>query len=183
MSGRHAQPRAGHLSRGKVLALLSAMLVALTLLVPAPEQTEASWTDGENAKATFTATSVPAPIIRSCTAASLLSKTTTVKWEMPTNSTYSANDITTSGGQDLLGLGLGIGLIAGGSTTGPDGSGIFTTKYSEGVLGGLLGLSGPFYLGIYGTPPTTGWSSPLSVVKATPNLLGLTTKCEVIQNG
>ncbi|MCW4458678.1 hypothetical protein [Microbacterium sp. MPKO10] len=164
---------------GRLVAGLLFVLVALALFLPAPQETEASWTDSESVAARFTAAVVPAPVIQSCSAGSLLNKSITVKWTMPPSSGYGPSQVSTSGGKDLLSLGIGVGLLAGGSTSGPDGTGVYTTQYSQGLLSGLLGLGGPFYLGIYGTT-ASGWDSPLSVVKATPALLGLTSKCELV---
>ncbi|QPZ37512.1 hypothetical protein [Paramicrobacterium chengjingii] len=182
MSGRHAPPRAGHLGRGKVLALLSAILVALTLLMPAPEQTEASWTDGELAGATLVATTVPAPHITSCTASNvlLLGPRIILTWTVPNNA-YAGSDIEVYGNKDVAGLLNGIGLLSGASTTGPS-NGVYTTTYSGGLLGSLLGSSA-FYVGMEGVAPASGWKSKLSYVTATiPALLGSGT-CSVTVNG
>lgn len=88
MTGRHAQPRAPRSRSAQLAALLGALLVAVTLLVPAPEQTEASWADAEAASATLTASTLNAlPGGISCAngGETLVPTTATISWTPPAN--------------------------------------------------------------------------------------------------
>lgn len=86
MSGRHARPRVRRLGRGKIVALLSALLVTLTLVMPLPEQTDASWTDGESTRGTVTAL-ILNPILTPVTCTDipvpLLPTAARISWQAP----------------------------------------------------------------------------------------------------
>lgn len=66
MSGRHVKSSTARFRRGRTVAVLTALLVVLALVAPMPDQTEASWADGEVTTAKLTAMTVRAPQSLAC---------------------------------------------------------------------------------------------------------------------
>lgn len=113
--------------------LTAASFAAVLLLTPAPAQTEAAWTDGESASATFTAMTLVAPSMTECTYSPALagSSTISIKWRPPGNMTFQPGpnvdyrlDLEDSAGQLA-----GAVQITSFNTTGPAG-GVYTSNVS-----------------------------------------------------
>ncbi|MDQ0574511.1 hypothetical protein [Agromyces albus] len=101
--------------------------------------TDAGWSEATVAKGEFFALTVVAPTILGCTAGGTdLSPTLTAQWSFPVGSGYTApTNINLYYSND--GLLSNLVLIgAGASTSGPNGSGVYTTTYNIGLLGGVL---------------------------------------------
>jgi len=90
MTGRHARPktRANRMPRVRVLAAITAFVLALTVITPKPEATEAAWTDGELTSSTLAANTLLPPSNVSCSVGrvlidGLLQQAVTVTWSPP----------------------------------------------------------------------------------------------------
>ncbi|MBT2499036.1 hypothetical protein J7E25_07990 [Agromyces sp. ISL-38] len=111
-----------------------ALWAALTLSALS-SATDAGWNEATRATGSYTALTLVAPTIVSCTAAGTLSKTLVAVWSFPPGSGYTAptniNLYYSSNGviANLLPIG------AGGATTTGSGEGPYTTTYNLGVLG------------------------------------------------
>jgi hypothetical protein len=101
----------------------------------------------------------------------------TVTWRFPSGSSYTAPPnvayFVAQGG--LLGNLVSVLLGSDLSTTGPV-SGIYTTKYQAGILGGLLGGSYGVYLQ---TVDGSQWTSTLASATASMGLLGANPQCVI----
>ncbi|MBV1777833.1 hypothetical protein KRR55_01755 [Paeniglutamicibacter sp. ABSL32-1] len=153
---------------GAAAAMCAGLLVAL---VP-PAATTAAWTDAEHSSAGFAALVVPAPVIDSCTAESVLVNLSLrprviLTWHYPSVGYTRAGAQYWSGTSvaNLAQVSEGNGL----STTGAD-PGPYTSTFQGGLLAGLLG--GTAHVGI-SAGHASGWSSKISTARATfPLLVG-----------
>ncbi|HXH35667.1 MAG TPA: hypothetical protein VNJ54_14895 [Plantibacter sp.] len=153
---------------GAVLVVLAAVLVFAR---PAPMQTEAVWSDTEQAAGSFTALTVPSVAITSCVfnpnIVGLLSSFTVV-YTIPAgytiNYAYSPNASFTP-----------TTTITPTSTSGTT---TVTSTFGLGLLGGLLGSN--VYIGARLTLPSTTWSSPYRLVHGTSNALGTNGTCTIL---
>ncbi len=139
--------------------------------------TQASWTRDEAVAGTFTARVIAFPTILTCLFdPGLLGATPslTFTWKFDPSSSYTipGNVLYYGGSGGLLGI---VNLGGGLSTSGPNGSNVYTTTYQNGLLAGALGSSYGF--GIRATEPATGWTSKLSSVTASATLAGLAPQC------
>lgn len=159
----------------RAAAALAAVGVVAALVLPAPEQTEAAWSDPEYASGTFTAMTVPAPIYTSCSASGLLGLTAvlTITWRAPAGS----SGLTLEYGQsDSSGLLIPIiSSLLGNVETNPVAGdpGAYRTVVNIGLLGGLLG--GKKSIGLrYSLPNGANpWTSQYMKVTGTWYALGL----------
>lgn len=168
--------------RSAVAAAAAAMLLAL-LVAPAPQATEAVWTDREASAATVRAATLRPPQITSVACGPLLlnSNPITVSWRWPDAAApYPLPQDRAVWRQ----IGSSQDLSPQPATTGPDAAGVYTTRFSGGLLSGLLGglLGGSAALEVRTRLPTPGtdpWvSASSSRVDATwVTLLG-NTRCE-----
>lgn len=128
----------GRMSRAIALLVGCALLLAAGS-VGSAAQTEAAWSAGESATGSFTAMTVGAPTIVSCTAGgNVVTPTLTLRWSFPVGSGYT---VPTNVNLYYSNNGLIPNLLpitTGATTTGPDGGGVYTTTYSIGLLGGIL---------------------------------------------
>lgn len=147
-------------------ALLVAGAGLLISLVP-PTMTAARWTDAEHSSASFKAMTVPAPIIDTCTAESilvsgnLLTPSVTVTWHYPATG-YSLDNTKFWAGPTLANI-QDVSRDGVVSTTGPV-AGRYTSTFQGPILGGLLG--GSAEIGI-STEHTSSWSSEKSTAHIT----------------
>jgi hypothetical protein len=152
---------------------------ALSLSAVPSATTAATWTDADNASGSFQALTVPAPIIDSCTAQSILVNLSlrprvTITWHYPTTGYTTANaqySWSATGLANLAVLTEGNGV----STTGPV-AGVYTSTFQGGLLSGLLGASAD--IGI-STGHPSGWVSKKSTAHATFPLLVGTGTCTI----
>lgn len=157
--------------RLRIRASLAVCAVFLVASVP-PATTTAAWTDAEHSTAGFSALVVPAPVIDSCTAQSVLVNLSLrprviLTWHYPSSGYTRANAQYWSGTSvaNLVPVSEGNGV----STTGPD-PGPYTSTFQGGLLSGLLGGSAD--VGV-SAGHASGWSSKTSTVRATfPLLVG-----------
>ncbi|WP_411731216.1 hypothetical protein [Paeniglutamicibacter sp.] len=156
------------------LRICASLVVCAGLLVASvpPASTTATWTDAEHSSAGFSALEVPAPVIDSCTAQSVLVNLSlrprvTLTWHYPSTGYTRANAQYWSGTSvaNLAPVSDGNGV----STTGLD-PGPYTSTFQGGLLAGLLGGSADVGLS---AGHASGWSSKTSTVRATfPLLVG-----------
>lgn len=152
--------------------------LSLTLLtVSSTEPTLAAWTTTEYAASgALTAFTVPAPIIDTCTARSVLVGLSLVPrvvvvWHYPTArySSTNARYVNSNSGPNGFVPVAPANAVA---TTGPSG-GQYTSTFQGALLGGLLGGTG--WVGVATYDPM-GWTSKISYGTATfPLLVGLGT--------
>ena len=159
----------------RAAAALPAVGVVAALVLPAPEQTEAAWTDPEYAGGTFTAITVPAPeggATPQCKAAYVivLGSKLTVRWKVPSGApAYTSANVQYAKAVDGLLDPVTGPLLSSIDTTGTPSA--YTTVVSGGLLSGLLGNKITF--GIRFVDPTSGWTSKWLVTDATfPTILG-----------
>ena len=132
-----------HVGRAQLAAAAAVIAIAALAVSPPPSETTASFTDAEVASDTITAFIVPPPTVVSCTASGLLGlgATATLKWKFPAGSGYTVptNVQFWFANSSLIGDLL---QISGNTvTTGPDGTGTYTTVFGSGLLTNLLGGS------------------------------------------
>ncbi|TFD46203.1 hypothetical protein E3T55_17525 [Cryobacterium frigoriphilum] len=174
-----ARAGAGRTAR---LGLIGALLLALVGGVGSPAVTEAAFTDAEHGTSVaLTAIVVPAPIIDTCVAQTLLlslvlTPRVTITWHYPTAGYTGANARYFYSDTGLLGL-ISVPLGSGVTTTGPS-SGTYTSTFQGTLLAGILGGSADIGLG---AAHASGWVSPVSTAHATFPLLVGTGSC-VISN-
>lgn len=145
----------------RAAAALAAVGVVAALVLPAPEQTEAAWTDPEYAGGTFTAITVPAPtkgaeceIVGSLL--NLLSSSMTLTWKIPNQSGYSLSNarINYTGATGLVPV---TDTLLGSQLKTTDlGNGVYATKLTGALLGAVLG--GTRELSVSMQHPS-GWTS------------------------
>lgn len=165
--------------RGFLRATIVAVAAVVVALAPPPTATVAAWTDAEHASGNFQALTVPAPIIDTCTARSVLvnlslTPRVTLTWHYPSTDYTSANAQYWWSDSGILGL-IGVTIGSGVSTTGPVG-GVYTSTFQGSLLSGLLGGSADVGLS---TGHTSGWSSKTSTAHATFPLLVGTGTCTI----
>lgn len=162
-----------------VAGCLAAFAIAGTTLRPAV--TDASWGDAEVARGAFVATTIPKPVLSSCVLTSGAfgaNPAITVKWKFPAGTSYvvpaNVRYAVAKGGQaaNLAPVSPGTNL----STTGPDASLTYTTKYGSGLLTGLSG--GSYLVGIRSIG-SSGWTSPYSTALASMGTGGTNPVCNV----
>ena len=153
----------------------------LALLASTPGASVASFTDSEHATSTaLTAIVVPAPIIDTCVAQTVLVVLTltprvTITWHYPTagytgtNARYWYYD---TGLLTLVSVSLGSGV----TTSGPV-SGTYTSVYQGSLLAGLLGGSAD--VGV-SAAHSSGWLSTVSMAHANFPLLVGTGTCTIL---
>lgn len=122
------------------VAVLAAAALILTIgLAGWTRETEAAWSAGEVATGSFTAMTVGAPTIVSCTAGgNVVAPTLSLRWSFPVGSGYT---VPTNVNLYYSNNGLIPNLLpitTGATTTGPDAGGVYTTTYNIGLLGGIL---------------------------------------------
>ncbi|MDJ0376917.1 hypothetical protein [Cryobacterium sp. PH31-L1] len=163
------------------LGVLVIAAALASVLVPAGAHwTDATFTDAEHASSALTALVVPAPVIDTCTASSVLVSVSLVAprvvltWHYPTAG-YTAGNAryynSNSGVGGLTPVALGSGV----STTGPM-TGTYTTTFEGSLLGGLLGGSGD--VGV-AAAHASGWRSLISSAHATFPLLAGAGTCTI----
>lgn len=116
-----------------------ALGAALTLSAQS-SATDAGWSEASVARGDFAALTLVAPTIHSCTAGGTnVSPTLSAQWSFPVGSGYTAptNIHLYYSNNGLLSNLLRIGADDA-STSGPDGSGVYTTTYHIGRLGGVV---------------------------------------------
>ncbi|RCS61317.1 hypothetical protein [Microbacterium sp. JB110] len=157
-------------------------LLAVAVLVPSAQDTEAGWVDAEVGGAEFTADTVPTPIASrapGCVASGGLlglSPSVTIYWRIPPDGDgYTSEDaefgqlITGGVLEPLLG-----GLLGNTTTSGtPEG---YTTVVNSGLLTGLLGGSKSFGIRLTGRGD---WVSEWLVADASMGLAGVDPRCTV----
>ncbi|MDJ0338429.1 hypothetical protein [Cryobacterium sp. PH31-O1] len=131
------------------------------------------------AASTVTAIVVPAPVIDTCTASSVLVSLSLVPrvvltWHYPTGGYVATNARYYNSNSGIAGLTL-VSLGSGVSTTGPV-TGTYTSTFTGSLLGGLLGGSGD--VGV-ATAHSSGWRSLISSAHATFPLLVGTGTCTI----
>lgn len=155
--------------------LMTAVVAAAALLIALvpPTATAATWTDAEHVSGSFQALTVPAPVIDSCTAESVLVNLSlrprvTLTWHYPSTGYTLANAQfwwSATGLANMASVTGGNGV----STTGPA-AGVYTSTFQGGLLSGLLGGSADVGLT---TLHGSGWTSKMSTAHATfPLVLG-----------
>lgn len=159
---------------GRLLAAGVLVLVAVLMSSGVPSRTDAAWTTPVTAVASLDAVTVLPPTIVSCTASgSVLAPALSVRWSFPAGSGYSAREnlnlYYSNNGlvPSLLPIGSGT------TTTGPDSSGVHTTVYDIGLLGGILGTQAAVAF----ETKLGGWTSPRVTRVATWPLVVGTATC------
>lgn len=164
---------------GRTAAVGFAVTAVLLVGLPTSAVTEASFADAEHATATLTAFVVPAPVIDTCVASSLLvslSLTPRIRitWHYPVTG-FTGSDaryyFSSSGILGLASVSLGNGV----TTTGPS-SGTYTSTFQGSLLGGLLG--GTADVGVAAVH-SSGWVSLVSSAHGTFPLLIGTGTCTI----
>jgi len=175
-----------------VLAGLLGLGVLVALVVPAPQQTEAAWTDQENAAgSTTTSINVPEVVANAspaCTATGLLNLAPTVRiwWKLPPDAVAAGYTVANAEYGQIANEGLLEPILSNllsnvSTTTSGDG---YVTTISGTLLANLLG--GKKTLGIRlvypgpATPapvPDTRWRSDWLVANATFGVAGLGNTC------
>ncbi|MFC7405099.1 hypothetical protein [Georgenia alba] len=126
------------LRRCAAIAVVTGALAAGVF--PAPQQTEAAWSEPEHAASAFTSLRLVPPQVQSvgtCARPALLNPTQVVlqvRWRWPaTGQPYGSftaqNSAWAVGGTAAPNV----------QTTGPDSAGVYTTSFTNGLLDGLLG--------------------------------------------
>jgi hypothetical protein len=156
------------------LAAVAMLLVAGAALVVATQSTptDAAWSDPTAATDSFTALTVVAPTIVSCTAGgNVATPTLSVQWSFPAGSGYtSPTNINLYYSNNGLIPNL-LPITSGATTTGPTG-GVYTTTYNIGLLGGILSTQAAIGL----ETKVNGWTSPRVTRVATwPLVIGTAT--------
>lgn len=149
---------------GAVLALGAALAFSAQSTA-----TDAAWSDATRATGSYMALTVVAPTVVSCTAGgTVLSPTLLAQWSFPAGSGYTqpTNINLYYSNNGLLSNLLPIGT--GASTSGPNGSGVYTTTYNTGLLGGVLNRQAA--IGFETT--VNGWTSPRVTALARWPLIG-----------
>lgn len=156
------------------LAAAAAVTLALLLGASGPGRAEAAWSDSEHVSSVaMTALTVPAPVLDTCVASSVLvslslTPRVVVTWHYPSGPYDGTNARYYNSDSGILGLSL-IALGSGVTTTGPV-SGTYTSTFQGNLLSGLLGGSAD--VGI-ATAHASGWTSLISSAHATfPLLIG-----------
>ena len=159
----------------RAIVAIAALVVAATLLAFPPTATDASWVDSEYSRGSFSALKVPSPVFTSCTLSPGFlggDPVATITWTLPTGYTLAAmrmgmyNDLTmqwedaTASPQVVT------------TGTAPN----YTTKFSGGLLSGLLG--GSKTAGIR-TTHSSGWASGWQSAHASMALLGINPQCAI----
>lgn len=157
------------------LAVITALLaLGVTLAATAQSNTtDAAWSDATVAAGSFTALTVAAPTIASCTAGgNVVAPTLSVQWSFPAGSGYTspANVNLYYSNSGLIPNLLPI--TSGATTTGPVG-GVYTTTYNIGLLGGILSTQAAIAL----ETKVNGWTSPMVTRVATWPLVVGTATC------
>jgi hypothetical protein len=169
--------------RPRIVVIAAGCLAAFAIAVAGlrPAVTDASWGDAEVANGTFVAKTIAKPMMSSCSLAPGTGGTNpaiTVKWKFPTGTTYvvpsNVSYAVAKGGlaSNLTPVTPGTNL----STTGPDASLTYTTKYGSGILTGLLG--GSYLVGIRSVD-SKGWTSSYATALASMGLGGTNPVCSV----
>lgn len=171
----------GAVMKRRWLVVVGLLIVAGSLAIAPVKQTVASWTDSEYATGSFVATVIQPPVMTGCSLSPGLLGTNpviTVTWQFPLHTpTYvtpgnAAYFVAQSGLlTNLTSVLLGTNL----TTTGPV-SGVYTTQFRSGILGGLLGGSYGVYLQ---TVDASGWTSTLAAALASMGLAGINPQCTV----
>ena len=125
-------PRAAALLAGCMLLLVGGT-------VHSTARTDASWNGAETGIGSFTALTVGAPTIVSCTAGgNVVAPTLSLRWSFPAGSGYTVPDnlnLYFSNNGLIPNL---LPITSGAATTGPGAGGVYTTTYNIGLLGGIL---------------------------------------------
>jgi predicted ribosomally synthesized peptide with SipW-like signal peptide len=146
--------------RARSLVVVLVLLLAGSL-GSAPRVTLAAWTDSEVSTAALQAATLTSPLIDSCAANGVLGlgATATLRWHFPTGFGYT---VPTNAQFYLATNGLLSSLLplsSGTSTpTTPDVNGVYTTTFSTGLLGSLLGADA--MIGV--ATVLSNWTSPVS---------------------
>lgn len=136
--------------------------------------TLASWTDEESASGSFSAATIPAPVLTAdCQfRPGLLGVGARVRifWELPEG--YQLEDVvvqaSTSGLGSILAPLTGFSLA---SNTEPNGGGTYRTDVPTNLLGGLLGLGSELEIA-FAVEHESGWQSETASVASNAGLLG-----------
>jgi hypothetical protein len=161
------------MTRLRLPAIAALLALGATLAVTAQSNTtDAAWSDTTNAAGSFTALTVAAPTIVSCTAGgNVVTPTLSLQWSFPAGSGYtSPTNVNLYYSNNGLIPNL-LPITSGATTTGPVG-GVYTTTYSIGLLGGILSTQAAIAL----ETKVDGWTSPRVARVATwPLLIGTAT--------
>lgn len=152
---------------------LGALAVIVAAVVAPPADTLASWTRHTYAQGSFSAITVPPPVLgATCTLApgtAGLNPVITITWSLPAG--YAFGDVR-YGYYNVSGLEVVTGALLGSVTT--TGGPTYTTKFGSGLLGGLLGGSKTVGLLIV---HSSGWTSRWVTVTASMGALGANPTC------
>lgn len=166
-------------ARRKLRALLAAVSVTAILIVgislpPIVEPTGASWTAEESASGSFSAATIPAPVLTDACQfrPGLLGIGARVRifWELPEG--YQLDDIvveaSTSGIGSVLAPLTGFSLQ---SNTTSNSDGTYRTDVPTNLLGGLLGLGSELEIA-FSVEHESGWRSETASVASNAGLIG-----------
>jgi hypothetical protein len=150
----------------RAITATAAVLIAAALLVAPPAPTNASWVDAENATGSFGAYTVPPPVITSCISSNVLGAArVTIKWRYGSTTPTPSSTFWFSSSNPAA-----LALLPGSTTTTGPVAGEYTTVFSSGLLGALLG--GWAYVGVAATQD--GWTSTIASAAASiPLLIGV----------
>ena len=167
--------------RASLAATAAAALFIAGIVVPSTiEPTDASWTDDELASASFSAATIPAPVLtQSCEfrpGVLGLGARVRIYWQAPDG--YGLDDVvveaSTSGLGSVLAPLTGFSLLS--NTTARD-DGTYRTDVPTNLLGGLLGLGSELEIA-FAVEHESGWQSePAAVATNAGLLVGLGGSC------
>ena len=151
------------------------LAVSAALVVSPPASTLASWLDREQSTGGFTALKVLAPTFTSCVLTTGLlgaDPVVTVTWTMPAGYTVANVKVGTYNSVTSAWTDVTASPQVVRTGTSPH----FTTKFSSGLLTGLLG--GSITLGMM-TTHSSGWTSGWQSATASAALLGINPQCTI----
>ncbi|MDQ4214297.1 hypothetical protein [Microbacterium capsulatum] len=171
-------PVTGAARRRAVLAAVALLAAALALLLTRPSDSDASFTDTENARTTVTALSMPAPTVTGCTVQTTTGskgpvfQSVTLSWTSP----FSGASTVTAASAKKSGTVPSSSIVADGSS---GGAYAYHVTLSQTQLSSLVGnvSNSTTTLTIQDTLPGGTWTSPTSTRTLTVGASGLNASC------